>query len=80
MNATQVMQAIDRIQSRYDPESDGGSVTWVDNQLLEIVMALIHRIDDLERKLASMEPQEHEKAGKSYAEYYYGISPKDGTS
>ena len=55
MNANQVMQTIDKIKGRYNgdfdlPPKDVPLVTWTDMELLEIIIALIHRIDGLERR------------------------------
>jgi len=54
MNANQVMQAINHIQQSYehDPETvvvDPWLVSQTDHALLEIVIALIARVDSLER-------------------------------
>ena len=54
MNANQVMQAINHIQQSYEPDpesklADRWDVSRTDKELLEIIVALIARIDSLER-------------------------------
>jgi len=74
MNANTFMRIVDKIQSRYDGDHDlppEGTplVTWTDDALLDLILALCERIDKLERKIGEDEPSE------SMQEYRHRYGP-----
>jgi len=53
---------LERITEAYNPEFDvipgGPNVTWAANDLAEFVMALVKRVEELEKKSSAVTPVE----------------------
>jgi len=56
---------IEQIKYRYDPEHDGGDVTWVDMRLLETIEILTAHIAAQNRAIGKLITEVNELHGKA---------------